>query len=117
MLVAMSLSWCRLSRFSNSNPGHVPARRRMRSMGSLRWLVSRASEGQWLKLVRSLCICAWAVKPLSEFLFIACVRCSMPICVALSLVGGIPSPVSFSVRCTPSVESLGGVLWLVSSSY
>ena len=48
MLVAMSLSWCRLVRFSNSNPGNVPARRRMRSVGSLTWLVSRASEGQWL---------------------------------------------------------------------
>jgi hypothetical protein len=32
----MSLSWCRLGRFSNSNPGMVPARRRMRSVESLR---------------------------------------------------------------------------------
>ena len=36
MLVAMSLSWCRLGRFSNSNPGMVLARRRMRSVGSFR---------------------------------------------------------------------------------
>jgi len=48
MLVAMSLSWCRLGKFSNSNPDMVLARRRMRSVGSLRWLVSRAFEGQWL---------------------------------------------------------------------
>jgi len=34
ILVAMSLSWCRLGRFSNSNPGMVPARRRIRSAGS-----------------------------------------------------------------------------------
>ncbi len=55
ILVAMSLSWCRLGRFSNSNPGSVDAKRRMRSVGSLRWFVSRASEGQWLKLVMRLC--------------------------------------------------------------
>ena len=88
MLVAMSLSWCRLVRFSNSNPGYAPARRRMHSVESLRWLASRASEGPWLKLMRSLCTCAWAVKPLSEFFFMAFVRCSMLICVASSLVGG-----------------------------
>ena len=67
MLVAMSLSWCRFGRILNSYPGSVDARRRMRSVGSLRWLVSRASEGKWLKLVMSLCTCAWTVKPLSEF--------------------------------------------------
>ena len=46
MMVAMSLYWCILGRFSNSNSNSVDARRRMRSVGSLRWLVSRASEGQ-----------------------------------------------------------------------
>ena len=92
MLVAMSLSWCRLGRFSNSSPGKVPARRRMRCVGSLRWLVSRASEGQWLKLVMILCTCAWAVKPLFELFFMVCVKCSIPICVALSLVEGEPQP-------------------------
>jgi len=50
MLVAISLSWYRLGKLSNSNPGMVPARRRIRSVGSLRVLVSRASNGQWLKL-------------------------------------------------------------------
>ena len=98
MLVAMPLSWCRLGRFSNSNPGSVDAIRRMRNVGSLRWMVSRASEGQWLKLVMILCSCAWAVKPLSEFLFIAFVRCSMPICVALSLVGVSLNPAFPRVR-------------------
>ena len=44
MLVAMSLSWYRLGRFSNSNLDSVDARRRTRSVGSLRWLVSRASK-------------------------------------------------------------------------
>ena len=67
MLVAMSLSRCRLGRFSNSKPGSVDAKRMMRSVGSLRWLVFKATESQWLKLVMSLCTCAWAVKPLSEF--------------------------------------------------
>jgi len=88
MLVAMSLSWCRLGRFSNSNPSMVPARRRMRSVGSLRWLISKASECQWLKLVMILGTCVRAVKPLSEFLFMAFFTCSIPICVALSPVGG-----------------------------
>jgi hypothetical protein len=36
MLVTMSLSWYRLGRLSNSNPGMVLARRKMRSVGSLR---------------------------------------------------------------------------------
>jgi hypothetical protein len=46
MLVAMSLSWYKLGRFSNSRPGMVPARRRIHSVGNLRWLfVSKASEG------------------------------------------------------------------------
>ena len=71
-LVAMSLSWCRFGRFSNSNPGSVDAMRKMCSVGSLRWLVSRASKGKWLKSVMSQCTCAWAVKPLSVF-FIHCV--------------------------------------------
>jgi len=45
MLVAMSLSWCRLGRLSNSNLGTVPARCRMRSVGRMRVLVPRASDG------------------------------------------------------------------------
>ncbi len=71
----MSFYSCRLGRFSNLNPGMVPARRRMRSVGSLRWLVSKASEGQWLKLAIILCTCAWAVKPLSEFLLVVFIKC------------------------------------------
>ena len=77
--------------FSNSNPGMVLARRRMRSVGSLRWLASKASKGQWLKLVIILCTFAWALKHLSEFLFMAFVKCSMPICVALFEWGGAPT--------------------------
>ena len=103
ILVAMALSWCRLGWFSNSNLGSVDSRRRMRCVGSLSWLVSRASEDQWLKLVMSLCTCAWAVKPLSEILFMALARCSILICVARPLVGESPSPSSLSVRCTPSI--------------
>ena len=103
MMVAMSLPWCRLGRFSNSNLEKAPARRMMRSVGSSRWLVSRASEGQRLKLVMILCTYAWAVKPLSVFLFKAFVRCSIPIYLALSLAEGSPSPTSLSVRCISSV--------------
>ena len=117
MLMAMSLSWCSLGRFSISNPGKVPARRRMRSVGSLKWLVSKASEGQWLKLVMILCTCAWAVKPLSEFLFMTLVTCSIPICVALSLVGGAPAQLPRVCFVHSPWGSLGGVLWLVSSPY
>ncbi len=51
--------------------------------------------------------CARAVNPLSEFLFMAFVRCSIPICVALSLVGGSPNPASLSVHWTPSVGKFG----------
>jgi len=48
MSVTISLSCCSLERFSNSRPGTVLARRKMRSVGSLRVVVSRASVGQWL---------------------------------------------------------------------
>jgi len=41
-----------------------------------------------MKLVMILCTCTWAVKPLSEFLFTAFVKCSIPIHVALSRGGG-----------------------------
>ena len=35
------------------------------------------------------------------------VRCSIPICVALSLIGGRPMPASFSGFCTPSEGKFG----------
>ncbi len=70
MLVAMSLSLFMLGRFLNSKPGMVPAKRMMRSIGILRWFVSRASWGQWLNSVTILWTRAWAVKPLSEFFFV-----------------------------------------------
>jgi hypothetical protein len=44
-----------------------------------------------LKSVMILCTCAWAVKPLSEFVFMVFVKCYISICVALFLVGGTPT--------------------------
>jgi hypothetical protein len=36
-----------------------------------------------------------------------CVRCLIPIWMALSRIGGRPRPASFNGRCTPSVGKLG----------
>ncbi len=47
------------------------------------------------------------MNPLSVSLFITRVRCSIPICVALSRMGNRPRPASFRGLCTPSVEKLG----------
>ena len=80
---------------------------RIRSVGSLSGLDSIASHGQWLNCDRRRWACAWAVNPLSESLFMARVRCSIPICVALSLIGGRPMPASFSGFCTPSEGKFG----------
>jgi len=35
------------------------------------------------------------------------IRCSIPMCVALSLSGAYPSPISFVGRCIASVGKLG----------
>ncbi len=35
------------------------------------------------------------------------IRCSIPICVALSVSGAYPSPISFVGRCIASVGKLG----------
>jgi hypothetical protein len=47
------------------------------------------------------------VNPLSESLFMTRVRCSIPICVALSHMGGRPSPASFRGFCTHSEGKFG----------
>ena len=96
MLVVIWLSWWRDGRPSNSNPGMLLASLRIRSVGSLSWFVSSASHGQWLNCVMRRCAWACAVNPLSESLFMTLVRCSIPICVALSRMGGKPIPASFS---------------------
>jgi hypothetical protein len=87
MLVVISLSRQRDCRRSNSNPSKVLASLRMRSVGCLRGLDSSASCGQWLNYVRRRWTWAWAMNPLSVSLFITRVRCSIPICVALSRIG------------------------------
>ena len=55
ILVAISLS-CRCSpgRFSNSRPGTVLTRRKIRRVGSFSVVVSRASVGRWLNWDRIL---------------------------------------------------------------
>ena len=50
---------------------------------------------------------ARAVDPFSVSLFIIRVRCSIPICVALSRIGDRPRPASFRGRCTLSVGKMG----------
>ena len=107
MLVVMSLSWWRGCRQSYSSLGIWLASLRMRSVGSLSGLDSIASRGQWLNCDRRRWIWAWAVNPLSESLFITRVRCSIPICVALSRIGGRPRPDSFCGFCMPSEGKLG----------
>ena len=102
MLVVMSLSWWRGGRQSYSSPGMWLASLRMRSVGSLMVLDSIASRGQWLNCDRRLWTWAWAVNPLSVSLFMTRVRCSIPIYVSLSRMGGRPRSASFRGFCTPS---------------
>jgi hypothetical protein len=47
------------------------------------------------------------VNPLSEFFFTTRERFSIPICVALSCMGGRPRPDSFRGICTPSEGKFG----------
>ncbi len=47
------------------------------------------------------------MNPLSESLFITSVRCSIPICVALSCMGGRPMLASFRGLCTPFEGKFG----------
>ena len=47
------------------------------------------------------------MKPLSVSLFIIRVRCLVPICVALSRMGGKLKPASFRGLCTPSEGKFG----------
>jgi hypothetical protein len=47
------------------------------------------------------------VNPLSVFLFMTRLRCSIHIYVALSRMGGRPRPASFWGLCTPSMGKLG----------
>ena len=92
---------------SNSNPGMVLASLSMRRVGSLSGFDSSASHGQWLNCDKRRWAWAWAVNPLSESLFMIRVRCSIPICVALSRMGGRPIPASFRGFCTPSEGKFG----------
>ena len=114
VLVVMALSWQRGGRPSNSSPGMRLASLSMRSVGSFSGLDSSASLGQWLNCDRRRWTWAWAVNPLSESLFTTRVRCLIPMCVALSCMGGRPRPASFRVFVRLLRESLGGGLWLVS---
>ena len=107
MLVAISFSRRRGGRPSNSSPGMLLASRKMRSLGSLRGLDSNASNGQWLYCDRSRWAWACAMNPLSESLFMTRVRCSIPICVALSRMGGRLGPASFRGFWTPSEGKFG----------
>jgi len=68
---------------------------------------SSASHGQWLNCDMRRWAWAWAVNPLSESLFMTRVRCSIPICVALSRMGGRPIPASFRGFCMPSEGKFG----------
>ena len=79
----------------------------MRSVGSFSGLDSSTSLGQWLNCDRRRWTWAWAVNPLSMYLFMTRVRCSIPIWVALSCMGGRPRPTSFRGLCTPSEGKFG----------
>ena len=107
MLEEIALAWCRGGRLSNPRPGIVLACLRMRSVGIFRGLDSNASSGQWSNRDMSRLTWAWAVKPLSEYLFTMRVRCSIPIWTDLSRIGGRPRLASFIGRCTSSMGKLG----------
>ncbi len=47
------------------------------------------------------------MNPRSVSLLMTRVRCSIPICIALSRIGERPRPASFKGRCTPSVKMMG----------
>ena len=102
-LVAISFSRYSGGRFSRARPLIELASLKVRSVGSLSGLDSRASVGQWPSQVRSRRMCAWAMYPLSVSLFMVRTRCSTPNCVALSLIDGSPSPISLRGLCTLSV--------------
>ena len=104
--MVMALSWWR-GRRSYYSPGLLLACLRMRSVGSLRGVDSSASCGQWLNRVSRRWRWAWAPNLLSGSLFITRVRCSIPVCVALSRMGVKPKPASFRGLCTPSMGKLG----------
>ena len=78
MLVIISLFCCNPERFSNYRPDTALTRRRIRRVGSLKAVVSRAYVDQWLNWDKIMWTCACAVNPLSIF-FIVRVRCSTPI--------------------------------------
>ena len=73
----------------------------------MRGLDSNALWGQWSNWDRSRWTWALAANPVSSFLFIIRMRCSIPICVVLSRMGARPRPASFSGLYTSSVGKLG----------
>ena len=97
-LAAISLLWTSGGRLSSYRYLVVLARRSMRSVGSLSGLDSRASVGKWSNCVRMRRVWEWARYPRSVSLFIALMRCSIPIWVALSLTDGRPRTISFGGR-------------------
>ena len=107
MLLVMALLWRRGGRPSYSSPGIWLASLRMRSEGSLSGLDSSASRGEWLNCDGRWWTWAWAVNPLPVSLFMTRVRCSIPICVALSRMGGRQRPASFRIFGTPSDGKFG----------
>ena len=114
MLVVMALPWRRGDRPSYSSLDMWFASLRMRSVWSLSGLDSSASRGQWLNRDRRRWTWAWAVNPLSVSLFMTHVRCSIPICVALSRTGVDRGLLLLEVFEPLQRKSLGGGLWLVS---
>ena len=102
-LSAMSLLWSSGGRLSSTSPRMLLARRSMRSVGSLSGLDSKASVGQWLNCVRMRMVWECARNPRSVSLFIVLMRCSISICVALSLTDGMPRSISLGGLCIPSV--------------
>jgi len=95
ILVVMALSWWRGGSPSYSSPCMWLASLRMLSVWSLSGLDSSASRGQWLNYDRGRWTWAWAVNPLLVSMFMTRVRCSIPICMALSRMGGRPRSASF----------------------
>ena len=105
-LAAIALLWSSGGRLSSYRSLTVLARRSMRSVGSLSGLDSRASVSPWLNCVRTRRVWEWVRYLRSVYLFIVLTRCSIPICVTLSLADGRPRPISFGSRCTSSVGKL-----------
>ena len=103
----IGLSCWRGGRRSYTSPGIAEASLRMRSVWSLRGVDSNVSCGEWVYWDSRRWTWAWAVNPLSVFLFMILMRCSIPIYVALSRIGERPRPASFRGLCTHSVGKLG----------